>query len=369
MAIMGEWADDVDVAVAVTVEALSAVAGGGGDGEQEWAEAAHGLEWSCRKTAVHIASDFAGYATQLTGRSAEGYAPYEIVARPGTDARGLVRIVGATGGLLSAVVRTTPADVRAWHPYGDAGPDGFAAMGILEALLHTHDIVTALTGTGWRPPAGRCERIVDRVLDRLFPHAHRPAGADPWTVLLHATGRAEAGDGTARPSVWRWYADPVRSERLLLCEISPPDGADLHGGGSGGFHWAEGGPEEGTRFAGGMVVKAYEDGSYRPGWGSYAIVRAEDGRAVGGVGFHAAPDQEGAVEIGYDVVASARGRGYAAEALAALVRRALTDPAVRLVRATVDHPNAASHAVVARAGFQRVSADAENVRYELRPAE
>jgi RimJ/RimL family protein N-acetyltransferase len=60
-----------------------------------------------------------------------------------------------------------------------------------------------------------------------------------------------------------------------------------------------------------MVVRAHEAGTYRPGWGAYAIVRAFDGRAVGGIGFHAAPGADGEAEVGYDIVTAERGKGYA----------------------------------------------------------
>ncbi|GGQ09158.1 GNAT family N-acetyltransferase [Streptomyces roseolilacinus] len=350
MAIMGP--QDIDEAVTATVSALRDVA------ERDWSVPAAGLEWSCHDTAVHIASDFVGYATQLTGRATDGYAPFDVVADPGTAPDGLIRVVEATGGLLSAAVLRTPPEVRAWHPYGAAGGDGFAAMGVVETLVHTHDILDALGVHGWQPPGHLCARV----LERLFPHT--PRGNDPWRTLLWATGRGDL-DRLPRLGAWRWYADPIRSERLVLCEVSPVVAADLHGGGSGGFAWAEGGPEEGTRFAGGMVVQAREAGTYRPGWGTYAIVRASDRRAVGGIGFHAAPDADGEAEIGYDLVESARGRGYATEALRALADWAFRHPEPTVLRATVDHGNAPSHAVVTRAGFTPDGSTDDGVRYLL----
>ncbi|MFV2119431.1 GNAT family N-acetyltransferase [Streptomyces sp. Act-28] len=343
---------EIDAAVAATASALRGVT------DRDWSVPATGLEWSCHDTAVHIASDFVGYATQLTGRSTDGYAPFDIVARPDAAPDGLVRVLEATGGLLSAAVLATPPDVRAWHPYGDAGGEGFAAMGIVEALVHTRDILDALGVHDWQPPGHLCVRV----LERLFPQA--PRGNDPWRTLLWATGRGELGD-LPRLGAWRWYADPIRSERLVLCELSPEVAADLHGGGSGGFAWAEGGPEEGTRFAGGMVARAREAGTHRPGWGTYAVVRLSDRRAVGGIGFHAAPDTDGEVEIGYDVVESARGRGYATEALRALVGWAFTRPEAKVLRVTVDRDNAPSHAVAARAGFAPAGSTDEGVRYVL----
>lgn len=346
-------AHDVDEAVAVTARALREVA------DRDWTAAAAGLEWSCHDTAVHIADDFIGYATQLTGRATDSYAPFEISAQPGATPAGLVRVIEATGGLLSAAVRTTPDGVRAWHPYGMAGPGGFAAMGVVEALLHTYDILGALGVPGWRPPG----HLPARVLDTLFPHV--PRTDDPWRTLLWATGRADLDD-RPRLAVWRWYADPVVAERLVLCEVSPHVAADLHGGGTGGLAWADGGPPEGTRFAAGMVTDAREAGTYRPGWGTYAIVRASDRRAVGAIGFHAAPDADGRAEIGYDLVEGARGHGYATEAVRALTGWALARPGVTVLRATVDHGNTPSHGVVTRAGFTRTADVETGTVYELR---
>ncbi|MGI5481112.1 GNAT family N-acetyltransferase [Streptomyces lavendofoliae] len=347
------WARDVDETVAVTVRALRAVA------DRDWSGPAAGLEWSCHETAVHMAGDFVGYAAQLTGRVTDTYVPLDVVAPPGTDPAGLVRVVEATGGLLSAAVRTTPAGVRAWHPCGATGADGFAAMGVVEALVHTHDIVRAHgLPDRWAPA-----ELSARVLDRLFPHV--PRTGDPWRTLLWATGRADL-DGAPRPAVWRWYGEPVRSARLLLCEVSPNVGADLHDGGDGGFTWTDGGPPEGTRIAGRLVAEAHAAGAYRPGWGPYVIVRAADRRAVGAVGFHAAPDADGLAEVGYDVVEGARGNGYATEALRALAGWAFAHPATAVLRAVVDHGNAPSHRVVARAGFTRAREGEDAAVYELR---
>jgi GNAT superfamily N-acetyltransferase len=351
MAIMG--AHDIDEAVRVTASALRAVA------DRDWSVAAAGLEWSCHDTAVHLAGDFAGYAAQLTGGATDGgYVPFAIVPQEGTTPEGLVRVVEALGGLLSAAVCRAPSDVRAWHPYGAAGGDGFAAMGVVEALVHTRDILGALGVDDWQAPG----RLCARALERLFPQA--PHGNDPWRTLLWATGRGDLV-GLPRLGAWRWYAEPIRSERLVLCEVSPVVAADLHGGGSGGLAWAGGGPEEGTRFAGGMVVKAREAGTYRSGWGPYAIVRASDRRAVGGIGFHGAPGPDGGAEIGYDLVKSARGHGYATEALRALAAWAFAQPELKLLRATVDHDNAPSHAVLTRAGFQQTGSIDEHVHYVL----
>ncbi|WP_330334078.1 GNAT family N-acetyltransferase [Streptomyces sp. NBC_00536] len=348
MTIMG--AQHIDEAVSLTTKALRAVA------DRDWAVPADGLDWSCYDTAVHVACDFTAYAGQLTARASEAWVPFEIAADPGTTPAGLIQSIEATGGILSAVVATSAPDVRAWHPYGAAGAEDFAAMGVVEAFVHTHDMLRGLGVTDWEPSVELCAAV----LDRLFPHA--PRVNSPWPTLLWATGRGEL-PGLPRLSAWRWHTAPIRTERLVLCEIAPVTGADLHAGGTGGFAWAEDGPYEGTRMAAGMVARAHEAGTRRPGWGAYAIVRAADATAVGGIGFHAAPDGDGNAEIGYDLVPSARGNGYATEAVRALAAWALAQPGLTTLHATVDDDNLASHAVVGRAGFTKSGAGEGDVRY------
>ncbi|MDG4858482.1 GNAT family protein [Streptomyces sp. T-3] len=153
--------------------------------------------------------------------------------------------------------------------------------------------------------------------------------------------------------------------RLTLTEITPDRATNLSLGGPGGFSWIEGGPEEGTRIGAGHAAKAAAEGTYVPGWGAYALVRVEDGRAVGAMGFHG-PPLAGRVEIGYDVVASARRQGYATEALRALAAWALTSPEVEVVFARTEPGNLASQGVLDRAGFTRVAETAEGPRYEIR---
>jgi RimJ/RimL family protein N-acetyltransferase len=73
--------------------------------------------------------------------------------------------------------------------------------------------------------------------------------------------------------------------------------------------------------------------------------------AVGCAGFHAAPDAEGMVEIGYAVVPIYRRRGYARAALELLLERARGELAVRKVRVTIAPENSVSHGLAAQYGF------------------
>ncbi|WP_416237850.1 GNAT family N-acetyltransferase [Streptomyces sp. NEAU-W12] len=147
----------------------------------------------------------------------------------------------------------------------------------------------------------------------------------------------------------------IPTERLVLVSIAPAVASDLSTGGDGGFAWVGSGPADGTRVGAGMVVERYEVGEFWPEWTTYVLVRREDDLAVGAMGFHSAPDPDGRVEIGYDLVEGARGHGYATEALRALSAWALAQDGVRTVTAVVDRANTPSQNVVTRAGFTRTT--------------
>ncbi|MFF4311618.1 GNAT family N-acetyltransferase [Streptomyces sp. 900105755] len=348
--------DQVEEAVAGCVAALRPAV------TRDWTEVTAGrLDWNCHETAVHVADDLVAYAANLAGRAQDAYVPFELRLDDGTDNSGLLHVIETTGALLAATVRTTPRDVRAFHPYPFRSADraGFAAMGVAEVLLHTHDMTLGL-GLPYRPS----EELAESVLAWLFPHVQ--PGPAAWPTLLWATGRGEL-PGRAPVTEWRWRNNLViPAERLDLVGIRPAEARDLRLGGDGGFEWVDGGPYEGTREAAGFLLKAYEGGVHRPEFGVFALVRRADGRAIGGMGFHSAPDEDGRVEIGYDLTEAARGNGYATEALRALAGWALARDDVRSLFATVESANTPSQAVVARAGFVKVSEDEERLAFALR---
>ncbi len=357
--------DEVDEAVASMVALLRPVV------DRDWAGVNAGLlEWSCRLTAEHVASDLIAYAGQLAGLAQSAWVPFEITldgSEDGldpTDNAGALDVITATGALLTAAVRTAPRHVRAFHPYPfrSANREGFAAMGVAEVILHAHDIAEGL-GLPYEPPA----QLAEFVLTRIFPHVQ--PGPDRWQTLLWATGRTNL-PGRAPLAEWRWNNNLViDTERLRMEGVTPAAAVDLSTGGTGGFDWIEGGPFYGTREAAGMVVKAYEAGVHRPEFGLFVLVRREDDRAIGGMGFHGVPDEEGKAEVGYDLAEPARGHGYATEALRTLSERALARDDVRSLFATVEPANAPSQAVIGRVGFVQVSEelDAEGLQaYELR---
>ncbi|WP_406511333.1 GNAT family N-acetyltransferase [Streptomyces sp. NBC_00161] len=120
--------------------------------------------------------------------------------------------------------------------------------------------------------------------------------------------------------------------------------------------WAEDFPSEGDSVIAGLL----DDNPARLGsFGHRLIIERDTGIVVGSIGLFW-PPSEGVLELGYGVVASRRGRGYATEATRALAAFALTAPGVHTVTAGVELSNPASVRVLEKAGFER---------YDTTPAE
>ena len=77
----------------------------------------------------------------------------------------------------------------------------------------------------------------------------------------------------------------------------------------------------------------------------------EEQVAVGQSGFHAAPDVDGMIEVGYGVDPAYRRRGYARAALEIAIARARSEPGVCVLRATVSPDNEASLALIRQYPF------------------
>jgi hypothetical protein len=191
-------ADDLDAALSTMVAALRPAT------DLDWSASTGAVEWDCWHTAEHIGDCLLSYAAQLVAQPDERYVRFMANAdRDATPAQ-VLEFAEVGGRILAAMVRTTPAHARAYHPSGWADPEGFAAMGCAETLLHGHDIAQGL-GVTLDPPRPVCARVVAR----LFPDAVGVLGeVDPWTALRWCTGRV-ALPGHPRRDRWQWRGAPI----------------------------------------------------------------------------------------------------------------------------------------------------------------
>lgn len=105
-----------------------------------------------------------------------------------------------------------------------------------------------------------------------------------------------------------------------------------------------------------FACRLKEEGTAVVGWYVwYAIRRADEYQSsmlVGTGGYCGPPDAEGTVEIGFSILPSLRGQGYATEMAAALVLHAFTDRRVQKIVARASPQNHASVKVLTRSGFR-----------------
>lgn len=82
---------------------------------------------------------------------------------------------------------------------------------------------------------------------------------------------------------------------------------------------------------------------------------------VGGAGFHGLPDEQGVVEIGYEVVTPLRRNGLGTEILHGMWGWVIEQPGVRRLRYSVGVDNAASQRIVRGLGFMHMGVQQDDI--------
>ncbi len=156
----------------------------------------------------------------------------------------------------------------------------------------------------------------------------------------------------------------ITTSRLILHAIDETEARRISAAVPGpDDQWAKDYPFAGDLAAVGMFIMATEQlGEQRP-FGYYQIITGSDGSVVGGVGFKGPPGGV-VVEIGYGLAPSARGHGYAGEALRALLDLA-AEHGITTVLAETTPDNVASRHTLRRAGFVLVSSGPDVEQYAI----
>ncbi len=209
---------DLAAAVAAAVAALRPTV------DADWSVPAGDLEWTCWETGEHLADDLLCYATQL-GQPTGGSVPIDPARRsppgsenwisvdPAAGPVGLLDTIVACGALLSAMVQVAPPQARAFHVFGPADAQASAAMGVLETVVHAHDLAQGL-GVAYAADPALCARVLARLMPEVEP------AADPWTTLLWASGRIALSDRPRRVR-WRWHNSAPTAGIALVTLVVP----------------------------------------------------------------------------------------------------------------------------------------------------
>lgn len=100
-------------------------------------------------------------------------------------------------------------------------------------------------------------------------------------------------------------------------------------------------------------------------WGIWLMIDRTERTVIGDLGFKGAPDEQGAVEIGYSILPVCRRRGLTFEAVQALVQWALQQ-GVKAVHAECLADNFASIRILEKLGMERLAPEGELLKWSLR---
>jgi ribosomal-protein-alanine N-acetyltransferase len=95
-------------------------------------------------------------------------------------------------------------------------------------------------------------------------------------------------------------------------------------------------------------------------WWNWLVVERESGEAVGSVAFGGPVNADGAVLVGYAIYGEYEGRGYATEAVKAMVAWAFGQPGVREVRALAPVWNTPALRVAENVGMRPVASEEDD---------
>ena len=101
-------------------------------------------------------------------------------------------------------------------------------------------------------------------------------------------------------------------------------------------------------------------------WFQLALVESATGNVVGDCGLHCRRDDPRQAEVGITVAPARQGRGYAAEAVAAVVDYLFAELGMHRVTAVTDAENAPAAALFRRLGFRREAHFVEHLWFKGR---
>jgi len=157
------------------------------------------------------------------------------------------------------------------------------------------------------------------------------------------------------------------TKRLLLLPLDRSDIIELLKGSRSklkGYDLHPEWPDEGLMDALPVAANDLLDDSESLIWHPWVMVKKEKWTIVGDAGFKGAPDPEGVVRIGYSVVPSERRKGFAREALIALLSLASRIEDVVRVQAQVSPGNTASVRVLRGLGFEHTGRSGDVLIFE-----
>jgi len=114
-----------------------------------------------------------------------------------------------------------------------------------------------------------------------------------------------------------------------------------------------------------FVLDKIELNNAKPEWWTYFPILKKEHTLIGCCGYKGAPDENGIVEIGYEVAPDHRNCGLATEIANALIKHALNDMSVKSVMAHTLAETNASTRVLEKCGMKKVAELSDNLEGQI----
>lgn len=101
------------------------------------------------------------------------------------------------------------------------------------------------------------------------------------------------------------------------------------------------------------------------GFEFWMIVKKDNMKVIGDIGFHGKPNGKGVVEIGYGLVDKERGTGFGFEALEAIMNWAISQSSVKVIKADCLISNIPSARILEKVGMKEINRDNELIYWKL----
>ena len=156
---------------------------------QDWAQPAGSLEWTCWQTIDHTIDCVHSFALQIGAEADSGFLPFapmhaEATASPVDLLKGL-RGVSA---LLVAVIREPPQDRTASDGIVNLNLTDWRSRTAYEVALHTYDVVVGL-GDSFSLSDELAASIIDSEALWMFDRSQLPSASGSWMRLVEGSGR------------------------------------------------------------------------------------------------------------------------------------------------------------------------------------
>ncbi|MFN6499957.1 MAG: GNAT family N-acetyltransferase [Nostoc sp. DedQUE01] len=115
-----------------------------------------------------------------------------------------------------------------------------------------------------------------------------------------------------------------------------------------------------------MYAQMLIDDPSQLGWGVWLMIHIADNTLIGDLGFGGKANEQGTVEMGYEVISAYRQQGLAFEAVEALVNFAFTQPELKKIISHSPDDRIASIRILEKLGMQEIAREENLIKWELK---